>query len=86
MVGFGNSHKIYDLFEVLPITYNQKINYFLDDIGYNQPIISLGELDAYKESGLADLLKQIKPFDVSGYANSDDLQFAKLDKFLKFKK
>lgn len=69
--------------KVLPIVYNQKMNYILDDIGYNQPIISLDGLDEYKEIGFADLLKQIKPFDVSNYANSDDLQFAKLDKFLK---
>lgn len=69
--------------KVLPITYNQKMNYILDDINYNQPIVKLDQLAAYKEIGFADLLKETKPFDVQEYTNSDDLQFAKLDKFLK---
>ncbi len=69
--------------KVLPIAYNQKTNNILDDIGYNQPVVDLKNHSTYKEIGFAELLKEIKPFDVSGYANSDDLQFAKLDEFLK---
>ena len=69
--------------KVLPITYNQKINHILDDIGYNQPIVDLNSISTYKEIGFVNLLKEIEPFDVSDYSNSDDLQFEKLDKFLK---
>ena len=69
--------------KVLPITYNQKMNYILDDIGYNQPIVDLNSISTYKEIGFVNLLKEIEPFDVSNYSNSDDLQFEKLDEFLK---
>lgn len=69
--------------KVLPITYNQKMNYILDDIGYNQPIVDLNSISTYKEIGFINLLKEIEQFDVSSYTNSDDLQFEKLDKFLK---
>lgn len=69
--------------KVLPIAYNQKIHYILGDIGYNQPIIELDDISAYSKTGLCGLLDELKPFDVSEYTNSDDLQFAKLDKFLR---
>lgn len=69
--------------KVLPIAYNQKIHYILGDIGYNQPIIELDDISVYSKTGLCGLLDKLKPFDVSEYTNSDDLQFAKLDKFLR---
>ena len=69
--------------KVLPITYNQKMNYILDDIGYNQPVVKMDEISKYQSTGLSKLLETISRFDASGYTNSDDLQFAKLDKFLK---
>lgn len=69
--------------KVLPITYNKKINYILGDIGYNQPVIKIDEINEYQNTGFAKLLETVSHFDVSGLNNSDDLQFAKLDKFLK---
>ena len=69
--------------KVLPIAYDQKINYILKDIGYNLPVIDFDEIARYKETGLADLLNDLTAFDVSEYSNSDDLQFARLDCLLK---
>ena len=65
------------------MTTYQKIHYILGDISYNQPIIELDDISAYSKTGLCGLLDKLKPFDVSEYTNSDDLQFAKLDKFLR---
>lgn len=69
--------------KVLPIAYNSKISYILDDIGYNQPVIELEKIEDYKEIGFFNLLKEIKPFDVSAYTDSDALQFKRMDKFFK---
>lgn len=69
--------------KVLPIAYNQKINCILNDLGYAQPIIDFEQMADYKEIGLGGLLHNLKPFDVSEHTNSDDLQLAELDKFLK---
>lgn len=69
--------------KVLPIAYNSKIHHILGDIGYDQTIIELNEIEQYQENGLFELLELVKPFDVSSCTNSDDLQFEKLDKFLK---
>ncbi|MBR5472530.1 MAG: polysaccharide pyruvyl transferase family protein, partial [Clostridia bacterium] len=68
--------------KVLPIAYNQKIHYILGDISYDQPIVELDDIVNYKDNGFADVLKTLKSFDVSEHTNSDNLQFAKLDKFL----
>lgn len=69
--------------KVLPIAYNPKIHCILDDIGYDQEVVELNDITNYSQIGLCDLLKDAQPFDVSKYTNSDDLQFAKLDKFFK---
>ena len=69
--------------KVLPIAYDQKINYILKDINYNQAVIGFDEIAKYKETGLANLLNDLTSFDVSEYSNSDDLQFARLDCLLK---
>jgi polysaccharide pyruvyl transferase WcaK-like protein len=69
--------------KVLPIAYNKKIKNILGDINYDQTIIELGQISNYKETGFVSVLKDIKQFDVSAYTNSDDLQFEKLDRFLK---
>lgn len=69
--------------KVLPIAYNQKIDNILEDIDYNGPVIKMAEIGEYADNGYGKLLKQLKPFDVSSYANSDDLQFEVSDKFLK---
>ena len=69
--------------KVLPIAYNQKINYILSDIGYDGPIVKIEEINKYKENGFKEILQDLNPFDVSEFTNSDNLQFARLDKFLK---
>lgn len=69
--------------KVLPIIYNSKMKYILDDIGYNQPTIELDQLVSFEQTGFTELLNQIERFDVSAYSNSDQQQFYKLDKFLK---
>ncbi len=68
--------------KVLPISYNTKMDYILDDIGYDQTIIKLEQVTEYTNTGFASLLDGINHFDASKFANSDDLQFAKLDQFL----
>lgn len=69
--------------KVLPIIYNSKMKYILDDIGYDQPTIELDQLVSFEQTGFTELLNQIERFDVSAYSNSDQQQFYKLDKFLK---
>lgn len=69
--------------KVLPIAYNQKINCILKDINYNQPVIPFEQMADYKEAGLAVMLQDLSPFDVTDCSNADDLQFKMLDKFLK---
>lgn len=68
--------------KVLPIVYNQKIKYILEDIGFDGKTIGINDITDYA-SGLAGLLGDISCFDVSDFRNSDDRQFEKLDKFLK---
>ncbi len=68
--------------KVLPLVYNQKIKNILDDIGFDGERINLEEIVNYDEEGLAPVLEGVKSFDVSSYANSDELQFLKLDSFL----
>lgn len=69
--------------KVLPIVYNAKIQHILDDIEYDQPVITTENLNQYKEKGFAELLETVETFGVEEYKNSADCQFKMLDKFLK---
>ncbi len=68
--------------KVLPIVYNQKIENILNDMGFDQKRVALELVGEYAKNGFAQTLEELESFDVSSYANSDELQFLKLDSFL----
>ncbi len=69
--------------KVLPIVYNSKMEHILSDIGFYGPTVTLNEIANYSQSGLTEFLKITDVFDVSEHINSDNLQFEKLDEFLR---
>ena len=69
--------------KVLPIVYDNKVSNILSDINYTGETVYLKSMADYRDTGLKDLLDRVTVFDVSHLSNADDLQFEKLDKFLK---
>lgn len=69
--------------KVLPIVYSKKTDYILNDMGFDQPVIKIEEIENYKDTGFARLLNEIKPFNAAEYKALAENQFAKLDSFLK---
>ncbi len=69
--------------KVLPIVYNPKTQNILDDIEYNGLTVTSEDIGNYAEKGFVSALCELEHFGVSQYGNSEELQFARLDKFLK---
>ena len=69
--------------KVLPIVYNPKTQNILDDIEYNGLTVTAEDIGSYAEKGFVSALCELEHFDASQYGNSEELQFARLDKFLK---
>ena len=69
--------------KVLPIVYDNKTGNILTDIKYSGKVISLNDMPIYQNTGLSGLLKEIRVFKINDLTGAEDLQFEKLDEFLK---
>ncbi len=69
--------------KVLPMVYNAKIRHILDDLGYNLSTVEFTQMENYKSSGFCDVLESLTPFVLPFEKQKAELQFEKLDAFLK---
>lgn len=70
---------------VYPIIYNQKMKNVISDLRFNDPFITVSDIQKLLPCDVLNYFENGKAFDISNAILSSKKQFEKLDDFLKFK-